>query len=32
MKLKLVKLSTAYKPQLTEMMDEWAASGDKIIP
>lgn len=32
MKLKLVKLSTAYKSQLTEMMDEWSASGEKIIP
>lgn len=32
MNLKLVKLSVAYKSQLTEMMDEWAASGEKIIP
>lgn len=32
MKLKLVKLSMAYKSQLTEMMDEWTASGEKIIP
>lgn len=32
MKLKLVKLSAAYKSQLTEMMDEWSASGEEIIP
>lgn len=30
--IKLVKLSPAYKAQFTEMMDEWCASGEKIIP
>lgn len=28
----LVKLSPEYREQLTEMMDEWTASGEKIIP
>jgi len=32
MNLKLVKLTEAYKPQLFEMMDEWTATGEKIIP
>lgn len=31
-KLKLVKLSKTYMPQLVEMMDEWTASGEKIVP
>lgn len=30
--LKLVKLSPEYRRHLTEMMDEWTASGEKIIP
>ena len=30
--LKLVKMEEQYWPQLTEMMDEWTASGEKIIP
>ena len=30
--LELVKLSEEYRPQLDEMMDEWTASGEKIIP
>ena len=32
MKLKLVKLTPEYRAQLTEMMDEWTASGEHIIP
>lgn len=32
MKLRLVKLSKEYKLQLTEMMDEWTAADEKIIP
>lgn len=32
MKLRLVKLSEAYKKQLFEMMDEWTATGEKIVP
>lgn len=30
--LKLVKLSDCYRRQLDEMMTEWTASGEKIIP
>ena len=30
--IRLVKLSQEYRRQLTEMMDEWFASGEKIIP
>lgn len=30
--LKLVKLEEAYMPQLSDMMDEWTASGEKIVP
>lgn len=30
--ISLVKLSPEYKRHLTEMMDEWTASGEKIIP
>ena len=32
MKLKLVKLCEKYRAQLIDMMDEWAATGEKIIP
>lgn len=32
MNLKLVKLNKTYKSQLIEMMDEWTAAGEKIIP
>lgn len=32
MKLKLVKLHDKYKMHLYDMMDEWYASGEKIIP
>ena len=32
MKLKLVKLTPEYKPQLDEMMTEWTATGEHIIP
>lgn len=32
MDLKLVKLDTCYKEQLFEMMDEWYAAGEKIVP
>lgn len=30
--LKLVKASKEYQSQITEMLDEWYASGEKIIP
>ena len=30
--LKLVRLTEEYRPQLNGMMDEWTASGEKIIP
>ena len=32
MKLKLVKATNKYQSQITEMLDEWHASGEKIIP
>lgn len=32
MHLKLVKLTSTYKNHLFEMMDEWTAAGEKIIP
>ncbi len=32
MKLKLVKLSKEYEPQLIDMMSEWIAMGEKIVP
>lgn len=32
MKLKLVKASEEYRQQITEMLDEWCATGEKIIP
>lgn len=32
MQLKLVKLSEQYKDQLFEMMDEWTAVNEKIVP
>ena len=32
MTLSLVKLSPQYRRHLTEMLDEWYASGEKIIP
>ena len=32
MNLRLVKLEPKYQPQLTEMMDEWYASGESIVP
>ena len=32
MKLKLVKLEENYKKQLFDMMDEWCATGEKIVP
>ena len=32
MRLRLVKLSEDYKTHLTEMLDEWYAAGEKIIP
>ena len=32
MNLQLVKLTAAYKSQLFDMMDEWTATGEKIIP
>ena len=30
--LKLIKLDEQYKSQLTDMMDEWTATGETIIP
>lgn len=30
--LKLVKLSEAYRGQLNDMMDEWTAAGETIVP
>lgn len=32
MKLRLVKLSEEFKPQLIEMMDEWTNTGESIVP
>ena len=32
MKLRLVKLSEEYKRHLNEMMEEWYATGENIIP
>ena len=32
MNIKLVKLSEQYKDQLFEMMDEWTAANEKIVP
>lgn len=32
MNIRLVKLSNGYKRHLTEMMDEWTATDEKIVP
>ena len=32
MNIRLVKLSNEYKRHLTEMMDEWTATDEKIVP
>lgn len=32
MKLKLIKASTEYKFQICAMLDEWQATGEKIVP
>lgn len=32
MALKLIKLDASHRALLTEMMDEWTATGEKIIP
>lgn len=32
MKLKLVKLSREYEPQLVDMMSEWLETGERIVP
>lgn len=32
MKLRLVKLNASYKKHLYDMMDEWCATGEKIVP
>ena len=32
MKLKLVKAADIYQRQITDMLDEWYASGEKIVP
>ena len=32
MNIRLVSLTEEYKEQLFEMMDEWCATGEKIVP
>lgn len=32
MRLQLIRPDAAYKKQIVEMMDEWSAAGEKIIP
>ena len=32
MKLKLVKASRQYRDQITDMLEEWNATGEKIVP
>ena len=32
MNIRLVKLSNEYKKHLTEMMDEWTATNERIVP
>lgn len=32
MNIRLVRLSEEYRPQLEEMMREWTAAGEKIVP
>ncbi len=32
MKLRLVKAAKEYQVQITDMLDEWSSSGEKIIP
>ena len=32
MRLKLIKASREYQKQITDMLEEWYASGEKIIP
>lgn len=32
MKLKLIKASGRYRRQITDMLEEWHASGEKIVP
>ena len=32
MKLRLVKLTPEYRTQLEDMLGEWYATGEKIIP
>ena len=32
MKLRLVKASARYRDQITDMLDEWYATGEKIVP
>ena len=32
MNLKLIKASEEYREAITEMLDEWYATGEKIIP
>ena len=32
MKLKLVKASQEYRQEITDMLDEWHATGEKIVP
>lgn len=32
MKLKLVKATKEYQRQITDMLDEWYATGERIIP
>ena len=32
MNLKLIKMNEIYKEQLNNMMEEWYAAGEKIVP
>ncbi len=32
MNLKLIKASVEYKPQICDMLDEWYAAGEEIVP
>ena len=32
MKLRLVKASDRYRDQITDMLEEWKATGEKIVP
>ena len=32
MKLKLIKASPEYKEQITDLLDEWYATGENLVP